>query len=124
MSTTPFSAAEPGRTSALAVYVLFLLSIPSASLFALLGVIVAIAAKDGSGPLARSHLNYQIRTWFTAFWWTIGLAILGVIGVLTSWLGIGFLLIGAAWVGAGILFLWFTVVSFFGLLALLDNRPK
>lgn len=124
MSNTPYSPAEPGRTSAFAVYVLFLLSIPSASLFALLGVIVALAAKDGSGPLARSHLSYQIRIWFTAFWWTIGLAILGIIGVLTSWLGIGFILIGAAWLGAGILFLWFTVVSFFGLLALLDNRPK
>lgn len=124
MSTTPLPAAEPGRGSAVAVYILFLLSIPSASLFALLGVILALAAKDGSGPLARSHLNYQTRIWFTAFWWTIGFAILWGLGVLTSVIGIGFLLIGAAWLGAGILFIWFTIVSLLGLLALIDNRPK
>ena len=48
MTTTPLSAPEPGRTSAFLVYVLFLLSIPSAAIFALFGVIVALAARDGS----------------------------------------------------------------------------
>jgi len=124
MSTTPNPALEPGRGSAIAVYVCYLLSIPSFSLFALLGVILALSAKDGSGPLARSHLSYQTRIWFTAFWWTIGFAILWGLGVLTAVIGIGFVLIGAAWLGAAILYIWFTVVSLLGLLALLDNRPR
>lgn len=125
MTATPLPPPEPGRTSAFLVYVLFLLSIPSAAIFALLGVIVALAARDGAGPLARSHLDYQIRTWFTSFWWTIGFLLLAGVGVLTAWIfGFGFLLMGAAGVGGFILFLWFTVVSFFGLLALLDNRSK
>lgn len=124
MSTTPLPAQEPGRGSAIAVYVCYLLSIPSASLFALLGVIIALSAKDGSGPLARSHLSYQMRIWFTAFWWTIGFAVLWGLGVLTAFLGIGFILIGMAWLGAGVLYIWFTVISLLGLLALLDNRPR
>jgi len=123
MSTTPLPAPEPGRSSAFIVYVLYLLSIPSAAIFALLGVIVALAGRDGSGPLARSHLEYQTRIWFTAFWWTIALAILGVIGWITFIIG-GFVLVWLAGLGALVLYLWFTVVSLFGLLALLDNRPK
>jgi uncharacterized membrane protein len=123
MSTTPLPAAEPGRTSALLVYVLYLLSIPSAAVFALFGVIVALAARDGAGPLAGSHLAYQTRIWFTAFWWTVILALVGIVGWITFPIG-GFLLIWLAGLGAGILYIWFTVVSLFGLLALLDNRPK
>jgi uncharacterized membrane protein len=123
MSTTPLPAPEPGRSSALIVYVLYLLSIPSAAIFALLGVIVALAGRDGSGPFARSHLEYQTRIWFTAFWWTIALAILGVIGWITFIIG-GFVLVWLAGLGALVLYLWFTVVSLFGLLALLDNRRK
>lgn len=123
MSTTPLSAPEPGRSSAFIVYVLYLLSIPSAAIFALFGVILALAAKDGSGPLARSHLSYQTRIWFTAFWWTIALAIVAIVGWITFIIG-GFLLVWLAGLGALILYLWFTVVSFLGLLALMDNRPK
>jgi len=123
MSTTPLPAPEPGRSSAFIVYVLYLLSIPSAAIFALLGVIVALAGRDGSGPLARSHLEYQTRIWFTAFWWTIALAILAIVGWITFIIG-GFVLVWLAGLGALVLYLWFTVVSLFGLLALLDNRPK
>ncbi|MBL8544988.1 MAG: hypothetical protein JNL81_00905 [Hyphomonadaceae bacterium] len=124
MSNTPLPASEPGRSSAFIVYVLYLLSIPSAAIFALFGVIWALAARDGAGPLARSHLAYQTRIWFTAFWWTIGLAVLAVLGWLTAIVGIGLILLWAAGLGAVILYIWFTVVSFFGLLALLDNRPR
>ncbi len=124
MTNTTLPAPEPGRSSAFIVYVLYLLSIPSAAVFALFGVIVALAAKDGAGPLARSHLDFQIRTWFTAFWWTIGLAILAMIGWITTIVGIGFILLWLAGLGALILYIWFTVVSLFGLLALLDNRPR
>lgn len=124
MSTTSLPQAEPGRTSVFLVYVLYLLSIPSAAIFALLGVIVALAARDGAGPLARSHLDYQIRIWFQAFWWTVGFAVLAVIGAATIWLAVGFIPLAIAAIGGFVLYLWFTVVSFFGLLALLDNRRK
>lgn len=124
MSTAPSSHLEPGRSSAFVVYVLFLLSIPSFAIFALFGIILALAARDGAGPLARSHLDDQIRIWFVAFWWTIGLAVLALIGWLTLVILIGAVLLWIAGLGSLILFLWFTVKSLLGLLALMDNRPR
>jgi uncharacterized membrane protein len=124
MSTTPVSASEPGRSSAFLVYVLYLLSIPSFAIFALVGVIFALAARDGSGPLARSHLDDQIRIWFVAFWWAIGLAILALIGWITTVILIGFVILWIAGIAGLIVMLWFTVKSLLGLLALMDNRPR
>src|SRR5690349_1870841 len=123
MSNTSTSPAdEPGRLSAIIVYALYLLSIPSAAIFALLGVIVALAAKDGAGPLARSHLNDQIRIWFIAFWWAIGIALLAVIGAILTLVLIGFPILWLCGILGFCVMVWFTIKSFLGLLALLDNR--
>ena len=124
MSTTPLPAAQPGRSAAILVYGLYLLSIPSFAIFALLGVIVALASRDGASPFARSHLDDQIRIWFVAFWWAVGLALLALIGWLTIVILIGIPLLWLAALGGLILMLWFTVKSVLGLLALLDNRPR
>jgi uncharacterized membrane protein len=124
MSTTPLPAAQPGRSAALLVYGLYLLSIPSFAIFALLGVIVALASRDGASPFARSHLDDQIRIWFVAFWWAIGLALLALVGWLTVVILIGIPLLWLAGLGGLILMLWFTVKSVLGLLALLDNRSR
>lgn len=124
MSTTPLPAAQPGRSAALLVYGLYLLSIPSFAIFALLGVIVALASRDGASPFARSHLDDQIRIWFLAFWWAIGLALLALVGWLTVVILIGIPLLWLAGLGGLILMLWFTVKSVLGLLALLDNRSR
>jgi uncharacterized membrane protein len=124
MSTTPLPAPQPGRSSAFLVYVLYLLSIPSFAMFALLGVIVALAGRDGASPLARSHLEDQIRIWFIAFWWAIGFALLALIGWLTVVILIGIPLLWIAGLGSLVLMLWFTVKSLLGLLALMDNRSR
>lgn len=124
MSTTPLPAAQPGRSAALLVYGLYLLSIPSFAIFALLGVIVALASRDGASPFARSHLDDQIRIWFVAFWWAIGLALLALVGWLTVVILIGIPLLWLAGLGGLVLMLWFTVKSVLGLLALLDNRSR
>lgn len=124
MSTTPLPVAQPGRSAAFLVYALYLLSIPSFAMFALIGVIVALAARDEASPFARSHLDYQIGIWFTAFWWTIGLALLALVGWLTVWMLIGLVLLWIAGLGSLILLIWFTVKSLLGLLALMDDRPR
>lgn len=124
MSNTSPAADEPGRLSAMIVYGLYLLSIPSAAIFALVGVIVALAARDGAGPLARSHLDDQVRVWFIAFWWAIGIGLLTFIGAMLSVVLIGFPIL---WIAGGLGFcvmLWFTIKSALGLLTLLDNRPR
>jgi uncharacterized membrane protein len=124
MSTNTTSYPEAGRGAALVVYALYLLSIPSAAIFALIGVIVALASRDGAGPLARSHLDDQIRIWFIAFWWAIGLAILAVIGAILSLVLIGIPILWLVGVlGLGVM-IWFTVKALLGLLALMDGRPR
>lgn len=123
MTTAP-SSSEPGRFSALLVYGLYLLSIPSFALFALLGVIVALSARDGASPFARSHLNDQIRIWFVAFWWGVVLAIATVFGWMLTPILIGFPILAIVGIIALIVMIWFTIKSFFGLLALLDGRAR
>jgi uncharacterized membrane protein len=123
MTNTP-PPEQPGRLSALLVYVLYLLSIPSFAVFALVGVIVAIASRDGAGPFARSHLSDQIRIWFIAFWWSVVLIIAGLVGWMLTFVLIGFPILLLVWIAAGILFIWFTIKSLLGLLALLDGRPR
>lgn len=123
MSNTTLAPTEAGRGSAILVYGLYLLSIPSLAVFALVGVIFALAARDGAGPLARSHLDAQVRIWFAAFWWAVGLAVLALVGWITAIIGVGILLLWLAGLIGLIVGIWFTVKSFLGLLALLDGRP-
>jgi uncharacterized membrane protein len=124
MTTAPSPVAQPGRGAALLVYVLYLLSIPSAAIFALLGVIVALASRDEAGPFARSHLDDQIRIWFIAFWWAIGIAVLAVIGWVLTLVLVGFVVLWVAGILGVCVMVWFTVKSVLGLLALLDDRPR
>ncbi|MBC7767959.1 MAG: hypothetical protein H7124_04170 [Phycisphaerales bacterium] len=115
---------EAGRGAALAVYVLYLLSIPSFAVLALIGVILAYASRDGAGPLARSHLDDQIRIWWAAFWWSVGVAILAGIGVLLVVVLIGIPIMWLAGLIGFIVFIWFTIKALLGLLALLDGRAR
>lgn len=124
MTATHSPASEPGRFSALMVYVLYLLSIPSFAVFALIGVIWALVARDGAGPLARSHLEDQVRVWFVAFWWGVALVLLALIGGVLTLVLIGFPILWIAGIIAFIVMLWFTIKALLGMLALLDNRPR
>jgi uncharacterized membrane protein len=117
-------AAEPGRGAAFLVYVLYLLSIPSAAIFALVGVIVALVSRDGAGPLARSHLDDQIRIWMVAFWWGVFLVIAAIIGALLTVILIGFPILWLVGAAGFLVMVWFTIKSALGLLALLDGRPR
>lgn len=123
--TMPASASEPGRSTAFLVYVLYILSIPSLAVFALVGVIIALVGRSDAGPLARSHLDDQVRIWFVAFWWAVVLAIAWLVGgVLLLAFGLGLLVWWLIGIVAFVVGLWFTVKSVFGLLALLDNRAR
>jgi uncharacterized membrane protein len=104
--------------------VLYLLSIPSFAIFALLGVIVALSGRTGAGPIARSHLDDQVRIWFVAFWWAVGLALAALIGIVLTIVLIGFPILWLVGIIGFVVMLWFTVKSLLGLLALLDNRAR
>lgn len=122
--STVSADSQAGRGAAFLVYTLYLLSIPSAAIFALIGVIVALSSRDGASPLARSHLDDQIRIWMIAFWWGVALAVVTIVGVILSVVLIGFPIL---WLAAGLGFLvmvWFTIKSALGLLALMDGRSR
>jgi uncharacterized membrane protein len=122
--TMPSPGVEAGRSTAFVVYVLYLLSIPSFAVFALIGVIIALVGRGDAGPIARSHLDDQVRIWFVAFWWAVGLALLALIGAILTVVLIGFPILWLVGAIGFVVMLWFTIKSLLGLLALIDNRPR
>ncbi len=119
-----FFANERGRAAAFVVYVLYLMSIPSAGILALVGLIVAYVGRADATGVARSHIEDQIRTWWTAFWWAVGIWAMYVLGTVLTIVLIGFPILALAWLASLIVAIWFTVKGVFGLIALLDGRPR
>ena len=116
---TPGHASE-GKPAAMIAWVLFILSIPSANVLVLVGLIVAYVSKNGATGIARQHIETQIALFWSVVWWTIGLWILAII----SFLSVILFLLG--FVFLFLLFLlsvWFTVKSVIGLLNLMQDRP-
>ena len=112
-----------GKAAALVAWALYILSIPSANILVLVGLVVAYAARGQAVGVARAHMDAQIQLFWSVFWWTVALWILILIsGVLSLVLiGIPFLLLFIAlWFLVSV---WFTVKSVLGLLALLAARP-
>lgn len=111
-----------GKVAALAAWALYILSIPSANILVLVGLVVAYAARDTATGLPRQHLDAQIRLFWSVFWWTVACWIAIAVSVALSLIliGIPFLIIfSILWF---LISVWFTVKSIFGLLALLGDR--
>ena len=116
-----------GRPAALIAWGLYILSLPSANLLVIVGLIVAYAGRGGSDGLSRAHIDAQIGLFWSVFWWTILLWI--GIGVCTVAFfavpAMGLVLIPVALLlGLSLLFLtvWFTIKSLIGLFNLLGDR--
>ena len=112
-----------GKVAAAAVWGLYILSIPSANILVIVGLVVAYAARSSAAGLARQHIDAQIALFWSVFWWTVGLWILVAISGLASiiLIGIPFLLVSLLLLL--VLHIWFTVKSIIGLLHLLSDRP-
>ena len=116
-----------GKPAALIAWGLYILSLPSANLLVIVGLIVAYAGRSGSDGLSRAHIDAQIRLFWSVFWWTILL-----------WTGIGVWLVSlfiapvtglilapvAVLLGLSLLLLtvWFTIKSLIGLFRLLGDK--
>jgi uncharacterized membrane protein len=116
------ASGDSGKLAALAAWVLFILSIPSANLLVLVGLVVAYVGRSSAAGTARLHLDAQIRLFWSAFWWTIacwiGIAVSVVLSIVL--VGIPFLILfGLLWF---LISVWFTVKSVFGLINLLADR--
>ncbi|OGN50805.1 MAG: hypothetical protein A2352_03635 [Caulobacterales bacterium RIFOXYB1_FULL_67_16] len=115
---------EPeGKVAALIAWALFILSIPSANMLVLVGLVVSYVARGTAVGVARQHIESQIRLFWSVFWWTIaawvGIAVSAVASVIL--VGIPFLLLFLLiWF---LLSVWFTVKSVLGLINLLQDKP-
>ena len=116
-----------GRPAALIAWGLYILSLPSANLLVIVGLVVAYAGRGGSDGLSRAHLPVPTGLFWSVFWWTILLWIgIGacVVGVFTA-PAMGLVLVPVGLIlGLGLLFLtvWFTIKSIIGLFNLLGDR--
>lgn len=111
-----------GKAPAMIAWALYILSIPSANLLALVGLVVAYASRGTATGVARQHLDAQIGLFWSVFVWTIACWIAIFISALASivLIGIPFLIIfGILWF---LITIWFTVKSIFGLINLLGDR--
>ena len=112
-----------GKPAALVAWALYILSIPSANILVLVGLVVAYAARGSATGLPRQHIEAQIALFWSVFWWTIALWVLIAISMFASiiLIGIPFLLLfGALWF---LLSVWFTVKSILGVINLLSDKP-
>ena len=115
---------EPeGKVAALVAWALFILSIPSANVLVLVGLVVSYVARGTAVGLARQHIEAQIRLFWSVFWWTIaawvGIFVSALLSVIL--VGIPFLLLFILiWF---LLSVGFTVKSLLGLINLLQDKP-
>jgi uncharacterized membrane protein len=116
-----------GRPAALIAWGLYILSLPSANLLVIVGLIVAYAGRSGSDGLSRAHIDAQIGLFWSVFWWTIllwiGIAVWLVSIFIEPAMGIVLapiaLLLGLALL---LVTVWFTIRSLIGLFNLLGDR--
>ena len=125
MTTPNFTSGQEaeGKVSALIAWALFILSIPSANLLVLVGLIVSYVSRGTATGVPRQHIDAQIRLFWSVFWWTIaawiGIAVSAVASLVL--IGVPFLLLFLLiWF---LLSVWFTVKSVLGLIQLLQDRP-
>lgn len=113
---------DDGKVAALIGWGLYILSIPSANVLVLVGLVVAYAGRGSASGLPLAHLDAQIRLFWSVFWWTIACWAAIAVSALASVILIGipflffFLLV---WF---LISVWFTVKSVFGLINLLGDR--
>lgn len=120
-----FIAGQPseGKVEALIAWALFILSIPSANVLVLVGLVVSYVTRGTATGVARQHIEAQIRLFWSVFWWTIAAWVGIFVSALASvvLIGIPFLLLFLlVWF---LLSVWFTIKSVIGLLNLLNDKP-
>jgi uncharacterized membrane protein len=112
-----------GKPAAIAAWALYILSIPSAALLAVVGLIVAYAGRGSAQGVARQHIEAQIALFWSVFWWHVA-AIIGIIvSIPLMVVGIGFITIIIFGLALFVLQIWFTVKSILGVIALVQDRP-
>ena len=112
-----------GKVGALIAWALFILSIPSANLLVLVGLVVAYVTRGTATGLARQHIDAQIALFWSVFWWTIAAWVGVFVSIPLMAVGIGFFTIFVFGLALLVLSIWFTIKSVIGLVNLLNDKP-
>lgn len=116
-------ANDQGKTAALVVWLLYIVSVPSVGVLLPAGLILAYVARGDAAPWVRDHFAKQIKVgWTAAIWYAIAWGVFGL-GMVTAVILIGFPLMGLSWLIGAVLALWLIVVSALGFLRVLNERP-
>ena len=116
-----------GKPAAMIAWGLYILSLPSANLLVIVGLIVAYAGRGGSDGVSRAHLDAQIGLFWSVFWWTVLLWIgfwACVVGVFSApAMGVALVPLAVILLLALLLLtVWFTIKSILGLIALMGGK--
>jgi uncharacterized membrane protein len=120
---TATPSADEGKPMAMAVYVLFLLSLPSIGLLMVVGVVLAYATRGTAAPWVRTHLDKEIKVFWTTVVWTVILGLAWVVSAILVLVLIGFALLWVVGLAGAVLAIWFHVISFIGLMRLAQDKP-
>ena len=123
MSDQNPAAPVAGRDGAVVAWILYILSIPSANLLVLAGLVLAYMNRGSATGLAAQHVEAQIRLFWSVFWISAVLWVLFIIGLVTSPFLIGLPVLLVSGLRLLLVSIWFTVKSVLGLMALLNDRP-
>ena len=119
----PAVVSDNGKSGAVVVYLLYLLSLPSIGLLMFVGVILAYMARGEAAPWVRTHYDHAIKIFWTTFWWTVLGGVVFVLGfVLVLALGLGLLVLWALGAAGIVLAVWYHFVALIGLLRLLQDK--
>lgn len=104
------------------VYALYLLSLPSAWVAVLIGLVLAYANREHAGPRMASHYQFLIQTFWKSIWWAVIGVALCIVGGIFSVVLIGIpVLIAGALILAGV-HIWFYVRVAVGLIYLAQDQ--
>lgn len=115
-----YATADHGKVPAFIVYALYIAGVFSAHTLSPVGVIIAYVVRAEASPWVRSHLDSQIRMFWTVFW-SVGVPV--AIGLILTPVLVGIPILVAAIVVAVLMTIWFGVKSVLGLLKLINGQP-
>ena len=115
---------EPeGKVGALIAWALFILSIPSANVLVLIGLVVSYVTRGTATGVARQHVDAQIALFWSVVWWTVAAWVGVFVSIPLMAIGIGVVTLFVFGLALLVLSIWFTVKSVLGLINLVQNRP-
>lgn len=122
MTDTAIDRPHEDRVLPAITYGLYALSIPSAWLLVLVGLVLAYANREHAGPRMATHYQFLIQTFWKSIWWAVIGVVLTVGGFIFS-----FVLVGIPFLIAGVLILmavhiWFYVRLIVGAVYLAQDQ--